>query len=672
MPLIGLAQLDQDMDGVQNGDETGIDCGGTTGRPCVNGAALVAFPGAVGYGKYASGGRYGSVYVVTNLNDSGAGSFRDAISQPNRTILFTVAGNIILSTTLFATQDNQTWAFNTAPGQGITFGMSGLQDIPLIDLDANNIIVLHPRIEHSTAYVGSSSGADGIALFGGEDIYIDHATITWTSDEALAITHYPEESTNSRVYNVTIANSIIGGGFTGSSKGSLITGDVGNVTYYRNYFPNNNIRSVQFATDYNYYTGDRFFEQINSVVYDYKTAISVYNIQNTGGRYRINILENLFEWSPGNVGYRPVALYESDALPISPQQDKEVYVFNNISPRRPNNTFAQNESTQGADGIGNVDVLGDPQFISSTIYNTQTVADGVTLTAATAVWDSISPNVGASLPYRNNFSQELVDNYTNQIEADYAFVTHTRETLASGTPWVDTDGDGIPDTFDSTPSVADANLEQPNGYTKIENEYIYKDYGTAPPPVVRPVITLDKTSESILTTDPLVDPIYTATDATDGDITGSVVIGGDSLSDNTVGTKVVTYNVTNSGAVAAFERTFTRTISAGTIPLQNVVFEFSEGGTSVGKQNNFTLINTPSNSTDITGSVLSSNDLVATATVSGTVVSVTGVSVGEATITYTPNDQTNGPLSDAITIQVIEQELGGKKILRTRAITIMD
>src|SRR5215213_2183920 len=71
--------------------------------------SVPAFPGAEGFGAFASGGRGGSIYHVTNLNDSGAGSFRDAVSQPNRTVVFAVGG-IIRITSRIAVRNNITIA----------------------------------------------------------------------------------------------------------------------------------------------------------------------------------------------------------------------------------------------------------------------------------------------------------------------------------------------------------------------------------------------------------------------------------------------------------------------------------------------------------------------------------------------------------------------------------
>src|SRR5262245_27689965 len=78
---------------------------------------LPAFPGADGFGANARGGRGGSVYIVTNLNDSGPGSFRDAVSQPNRYVVFAVGGIIRINSRI-QVAPNLTIAGQTAPGEG--------------------------------------------------------------------------------------------------------------------------------------------------------------------------------------------------------------------------------------------------------------------------------------------------------------------------------------------------------------------------------------------------------------------------------------------------------------------------------------------------------------------------------------------------------------------------
>src|SRR5476651_734367 len=81
-------------------------------------AQQIAFPGAAGFGRFATGGRGGSVYHVVNLDDSGAGSFRDAVSKPNRTVVFDVGGVIKIQDKIHVAE-SITIAGQSAPGDGI-------------------------------------------------------------------------------------------------------------------------------------------------------------------------------------------------------------------------------------------------------------------------------------------------------------------------------------------------------------------------------------------------------------------------------------------------------------------------------------------------------------------------------------------------------------------------
>jgi pectate lyase len=139
---------------------------------------LPAFPGAEGFGANAPGGRGGSVYIVTNLNDSGPGSFRDAVSQPNRYVVFAV-GCLIRINSRIAVARNLTIAGQTAPGEGITIYGNGLSFS-----NANNTITRYLRIRMG---VVGDSGADAVTIAQGDNMIFDHVSVSWGRDETFSV-----------------------------------------------------------------------------------------------------------------------------------------------------------------------------------------------------------------------------------------------------------------------------------------------------------------------------------------------------------------------------------------------------------------------------------------------------------------------------------------------------
>jgi len=137
---------------------------------------IPAFPGAEGFGRYATGGRGGTVYHVTTLEDSNEpGTFRHAVSQRGpRTVVFDVAGTIFLSSRLHIVNDNLTIAGQTAPGQGVCIARYP------VSVNADNVIIRYMRFRVGNEGEGEPDGLGGSK---NRNVIIDHCSISWSVDE---------------------------------------------------------------------------------------------------------------------------------------------------------------------------------------------------------------------------------------------------------------------------------------------------------------------------------------------------------------------------------------------------------------------------------------------------------------------------------------------------------
>ena len=395
-------------------------------------AQQLAFPGAEGFGRFATGGRGGTVYHVTNLNDSGTGSLRDAVSQPNRIIVFDVSGVIRINSRIVF-KNNLYVAGQTAPGEGITVYGDGVSFS-----GADNIIVRYMRFRMGA--VGTKD-KDCAGIANGKNMIFDHCSFSWGQDENFSINW---DNKGTAPTNITLMNSIVGQGLMTHSAGGLMQAD--NITLYRILLVDNSTRNFK-VKGINQYA--------NNLVYNWKNA--AYNMGgDSEGQSYANIESNLFINGPAVGG-------------------------NCLTGGNSNFHFYGNDNWQDSnrDGIYNPteftgDGGGDRQ---ATAYDYPALEKW----AATDLVDKLLPDVGASLPYRDLADCYMVDEVLSFGKKGNLITNENELPIGVPTTWpwfkgtksADTDGDGMPDTWETAngtdPQKDDAMTIAANGYANIEN-----------------------------------------------------------------------------------------------------------------------------------------------------------------------------------------------------------
>lgn len=256
----------------------------------------LAFPGAEGYGKYATGGRGGKVAGVTNLNDSGEGSFRNALeSFPGEplTVVFKVAGIIELKSPLIIRRSNVTIDGQTAPGDGIclkgnSFGINGAGK----GGNKGNIIIRYIR---SRPGGNSPKGIYAFNMENCHDVIVDHCSFSWANEECAAM--YDTK-------NTTVQWCIISEGLynAGHAKGLRAYGGVWGgqyATYHHNLIANQNSRTVRFNGARAHDTA-AIVDFYNNVIYNWGSANASYggDVKIAGGVSQVNMVNNYYKPGP--------------------------------------------------------------------------------------------------------------------------------------------------------------------------------------------------------------------------------------------------------------------------------------------------------------------------------------------------------------------------------------
>lgn len=260
-------------------------------------AQAPAFPGAEGHGRFVTGGRGGKIYHVTNLNDSGTGSFREAVKSGKRIIVFDVAGVIALKSDLkFA--DNITILGQTAPSPGITLRYYTVQP-------GSNNIIRFIRIRRGQEK-NINDGADASWQRNKTGIIFDHCSFSWSIDEVASF----YDNNNFTMQWCTVAESLTN---PGHSKGAHGYGGIWGgklASFHHNFVAHLMNRGPRFNgarygwtgyTDNKEYSTYKWQNTVQAENVDFRNCV-MYNAQGTcyggPGGGQINIVNNYYKAGP--------------------------------------------------------------------------------------------------------------------------------------------------------------------------------------------------------------------------------------------------------------------------------------------------------------------------------------------------------------------------------------
>lgn len=480
----------------------------------------LAFPGAEGFGRYASGGRGGKVVTVTNLSDYASsetpvvGSLRWALDQyvhkeivdgkeitvyEPLTVVFNVAGNIHLVEDLKVKRADLTIAGQTAPGQGVCItghsmlfnGATG-GELWYWGPRRKNVIVRYMRFRPSVP--DSSYVTYGTDIENYENFILDHCTMTWANEECLAV--YDNLYTTVQwciasegLYSANHAKGLRS--YCGVWGGQF-------ASYHHNLIAHNNSRNIRFNGARSHDTL-AVVEYRNNVVYNWGSNNSGQGLEMqidvAESRCELNMFNNYYKHGPaspkgGNItntnkAIRLVRIDQTRATVEQGHQGRH-YVegnyltdFPTVSADNWNYGVQFNSSPYSTDSA-----LAHRLFRSLTPSPEVEAIMPINLESAQSAYELTLAGVGATCPARDWQDQRIVNETvsgtasgTGKFGAQKGIIDDPEAVggwpVLEGTPYTDTDGDGIPDDWETAHGLnpndaADGAVITASGYSNLE------------------------------------------------------------------------------------------------------------------------------------------------------------------------------------------------------------
>jgi hypothetical protein len=460
-------------------------------------AQILAFPGAEGFGRLASGGRGGDVYIVTNLNDAGAGSLREGIANRTagvpRTIVFAISGTIYLNSTLRINDGDLTIAGQSAPGDGIC-----LAHYPIDPSGSSNVIIRFLR-----SRLGDTSGKenDAFSCRSANTVIVDHCSFSWSVDETA--TSY--DNTNFTMQWCVISESLRDSLHSKGPHGyGAIWGGLG-ATYHHNLIAHHDSRNPRFNGARTHGTAGELVDMRNNVIYNW-CGNSTYGGEPTdaGLPARHNMINNYYKDGPATPsGARRYRILDPTPNPASTGAEYSLFHIAG------NHTTAS--ATVSADNWdGGVQVI-DPALLPGIRENNPFAMPAPVTQPAVDAYPVVISHAGCTRPARDTHDTRIVAEVTNGSftyrgsKGDLPGIIDSQAdvggwpVLNSTAPPADGDADGMPDAWETARDLnpadpADRNATNPAGYTNLElylNElaapaFPFPAIGAQPEPVTIP------------------------------------------------------------------------------------------------------------------------------------------------------------------------------------------